>query len=62
MTSSFQENVKMQLLYQAVTRYSMMYLGNSPKTRLGFKSILLVYIKNSDIENLRTLHLCHKLS
>ena len=37
------------MLYQAMTRYCMIYFGYSQKKDLDFKSKL--YIKKSDIEN-----------
>ena len=55
MTSNLLENVQVYLLSHAVTRYCMIYFGNSWKIGIRF------YNKKSDIENLRNLFLIHGL-
>ena len=41
MTSRVLENVKIYLLSQAVTRYCMVYFGNSPKIGFGFLEYII---------------------
>ena len=49
-TSNIFENVQVYLLSQAVTRYCMIYFGDSSKIESLFKNKL--YIKDFDVENL----------
>ena len=57
MTSNVLENVQIYVLSHAVTRYCMMYLGNSSKIGICFQNKSC--IKKSDVENLKNLFLIH---
>ena len=59
MTSNLLENVQVYLLSHAVTRYCMIYFGNSWKIGICFYNKLCS--KKSDIENLKNLFLIHGL-
>ena len=59
MTSKRLENVQVDLVSEAVTRYKMIYFGNSSK--IGICSKINQYIKKSDVENLTKLFLFHRL-
>ena len=59
MTSNVLENVQVYLLSHAVTRYCMIYLGNSSKIEICFQNKSC--IKKSDVENLKKLFLIHGL-
>ena len=53
MTSSVQENVKMYLLYQAVTRYCMIYFINLPKIWIWFLECKYITLKNLTLKILK---------
>ena len=59
MTSTLLENVLVKLLFSAVTRYCMIYFGNSRKLEFGFR--INDILKKSDVENLKNLFLFHGL-
>ena len=59
MTSNILENVQVYLLSDVVTRYCMIYLGNSSK--IGICFLNKSCIKKSDVENLKKIFLIHDL-
>ena len=59
MTLNLLEKVQVYLLSHAVTRYCMIYFGNSSK--IGICLYNNSCIKNSDVENLKNVFLIHEL-
>ena len=59
MTSNLLEKVQVYLLSHAVTRYCMIYFGNSSKIGICFKNKSC--IKKADVEDLKILFLIHGL-
>ena len=59
MTSNLLEKLQVYFLSHAVTRYFMIYFGNSSKIKTSFKNKSCN--KKSDFENLKILFLIHGL-
>ena len=60
MTSNISENVQVKFLPHVLTRYCMIYFGNSSKIGICFCRINH-YFEKSDVENLTDLFLFHGL-